>query len=201
MRYNKAKVEVAVKLLLEGIGEDLTRPDLVGTPERVARMFSKTLNGYDQDPAEHIILFPTTSSDEVLVKNIDFYSYCAHHLQPFSGQLSIGYIPYKQVLGISKLVRIARVFARRLQLQETLVQQIGDYIYNEIDCQGVAVHYEAIHSCMTVRGVRVHNPVTVTTHFNGIYTGIHLDDHADMKNCFSKEELRFNFFRNISNGN
>ncbi len=197
MSYNPHTVKTAIRLLLEGIGEDLTRPDLVGTPERVARMFGKTLNGYDEDPNKHIVLFPTESTDEVLIKNIDFYSYCAHHLQPFSGQLSIGYIPYKGVLGLSKLVRIARVFARRLQLQENLVRQIGDYIYEHINCQGVAVHYEAIHSCMTVRGVRVHNPVTVTTHFNGIYNDIVLDEHKDASNFYTGRELRKLFLDNI----
>ena len=156
------KVREAVRLLLEGIGEDPTREGLLETPDRVARMYAELAGGMDQSAAAHLSkTFSVTESGLVIERDIPFYSLCEHHLLPFYGTVTIGYIPNGRVAGLSKLARTVEVFARRLQLQEQLTGQIADALMDNLDCAGAIVLIEAEHLCMTMRGVQ--KPGTKTT--------------------------------------
>lgn len=173
-KFDMNKVESAVKLLLEGIGDDPTRDGLLETPSRVAQMYNKILNGYDEEDniLDIIKLFDEqTNNDIVVVKDISFYSFCEHHLQPFVGKLAIAYIPANnKVLGISKLVRLARVYAKRLQVQERLTREIMECIQQHVPNNGVAVKLECEHYCMSIRGVRTPGAKTVTMKTSGLFT-------------------------------
>lgn len=165
---NKDKIEEAVKLLLEGMGEDAGREGLVETPQRVARMYEEILAGMDQDASVHLSKqFNVEGSDIVLEKDITFYSMCEHHLLPFFGKVHIAYIPEGKVVGLSKLARTVEVFARRLQLQEQMTRQIADAIQKNLSPKGVMVVVEAEHTCMTMRGVKKPGSTTVTTVTSG----------------------------------
>ena len=156
------KVREAVRLLLEGIGEDPTREGLLETPDRVARMYTELAGGMDQSAATHLSkTFSVTESGLVIERDIPFYSLCEHHLLPFYGTVTIGYIPNGRVAGLSKLARTVEVVARRLQLQEQLTGQIADALMDNLDCAGAIVLIEAEHLCMTMRGVQ--KPGTKTT--------------------------------------
>jgi len=168
-KFNRELVEHGVKSIIEGIGDNVDRPDLKETPERCGRMFEDILGGYDIDPMQYLKLFPCESNDMVIERNIPFYSYCAHHIQPFFGKLTIAYIPDGKVLGLSKLVRIARVFAKRLQIQENLTAQIAQFLETNVPNQGVAVSIRASHMCMHIRGVRSPGSEAVTTHLSGLF--------------------------------
>lgn len=161
---DKSKIEAGVKLLLEGIGEDLTREGLVGTPERIARMYEEIFAGMEQSPKEHLEKKFTEDSagHMVLEKDISFYSMCEHHLAPFFGKVHIAYVPNKEVVGISKLARTVEVYAKRPQLQERLTNQIAEAIMEYLAPQGVMVMIEAEHTCMTMRGVKKPGTKTVT---------------------------------------
>ena len=149
------KVKQAVTLLLEAIGEDVTRPGLQETPDRIARMAEEIFSGLDKNASEHLSKrFPVSSSEIVLEKDIQFYSVCEHHLLPFFGKVHIAYIPDKEVVGISKLARTVEVFARRPQIQEQLTAQIADAVMEELSPKGVMVMIEAEHLCMSMRGVQ-----------------------------------------------
>lgn len=149
------KVREAVRLLLEGIGEDPTREGLVETPDRVARMYSELCDGMDRSASEHLSkTFAVSGDDLVIERDITFYSLCEHHMLPFYGKAAIGYIPNGRVAGLSKLARTVEVFARRLQLQEQLTAQVADALMAELDCKGAIVYMEAEHMCMTMRGVQ-----------------------------------------------
>jgi GTP cyclohydrolase IA len=154
-----------VKLILEGIGEDLDRPGLKETPQRVAEMFAELTSGMREDPREHVTPLRGDKHDEmVIVKDISIASLCEHHLAPFVGKCHIAYIPRDgRILGISKLARIAETFARRLQLQERLTTDIANTLYEGLSPLGVMVVIEAEHTCMTLRGVRKANAKTVTS--------------------------------------
>jgi len=178
------KIKKSVSDLLEGVGHPSDDMNIFETPDRVAKMFGQILNGYYEDPCDHLKLFPSNETEPVIVRNIPFYSYCAHHLQPFFGKMTIGYIPRGKVLGLSKLVRIGRVFAKRLQLQEQLTGQIAKFIANNVDCDGVAVSIKAQHMCMVIRGVRSYGAETVTSKLIG-------DFKEDLN-------LRREFFANVS---
>ena len=156
--YNKVKE--ATRQLLIGLGEDPERDGLKDTPDRVAKMYDKILNGYDEDPKQHLKLFKDDSDEMVVVSNIPIFSYCEHHLALFRGTCAIAYIPQGKVIGLSKLARIARVFAKRLQIQERLTRNIADFLEKELSPLGVAVVIEAEHTCMSLRGVRT--PVVLT---------------------------------------
>jgi len=169
MKFNKALVEEGVRTLIQGLGEDITREDLRETPKRCSRMFEDILGGLDIDPKQYIKLFPCKSNDMVIMRNVPFYSYCAHHLQPFLGKLTIAYIPNGKVLGLSKLIRIARVFAKRLQIQENLTAEIAEFIEKNVPNQGVAVSIRASHFCMHIRGVRSPGSEAVVTHLSGLF--------------------------------
>ena len=164
------KVREATRLLLEGIGEDPTREGLLETPDRVARMYTELLAGMGSDASEHLAkTFPVLSNDIVIERDIAFFSLCEHHLLPFYGHAHIGYIPNGRVAGLSKLARTVETFARRLQLQERLTDQIADALMRELDCQGAIVMLEAEHMCMTMRGVKKPGARTVTCSCRGAF--------------------------------
>lgn len=167
---DQQKVEQAVRLLLEGIGEDPTREGLVETPARVARMYTELDGGMDQDAREHLSrTFSVASNDLVIERDITFYSLCEHHMLPFYGHATIGYIPNGRVAGLSKLARTVEVFARRLQLQEQLTAQIADALMEYLTPQGAIVMLEAEHMCMTMRGVQKPGTQTVTLARRGVF--------------------------------
>ena len=161
--FDKKKIEQAITLLLEGIGEDVTREGLVDTPNRVARMYEELLSGMNQDPGEHLArTFSCDNSDVVIEKDITFYSTCEHHLMPFYGKAHIAYIPNGKVVGISKLARTVEVYARRLQIQEQMTNQIADALMEYLDAKGVLVLVEAEHMCMSARGIKKTGSKTIT---------------------------------------
>lgn len=167
--FDKAKVEAATRLLLEGIGEDVTREGLIETPKRVAKFYEQVLNGVDLNPMDHMKIFHEKTRNMVVVKDIPFYSFCEHHIAPFFGKIAIAYIPDGKVLGLSKLARIARTFSKNLQIQERLTDQIAEFLNNNLECKGVAVKIEAEHMCMAMRGVRTPGAKTVTTRLIGVF--------------------------------
>jgi GTP cyclohydrolase I len=150
------KIEKAVRMILEAVGEDPDREGLRETPKRVARMYDEVFAGLRQDPKQVLKVFPAEAHEEmVLLKDIPFYSMCEHHLLPFAGHAHVCYIPSSGNLsGISKLARIVDLYARRPQVQERLTAQIADTLMTQLKAQGVLVVLEAEHYCMTMRGVR-----------------------------------------------
>lgn len=148
------KVRQAVRMLLEGIGEDPNREGLLDTPDRVARMFHELMGGMDEEPAQHLTrTFQASSGDLVLEKDIPLYSMCEHHMLPFFGVAHVAYLPGERVVGLSKIARTVQGYARRLQLQEQLTAQIADAFERTLQPRGVLVAIEAEHMCMTMRGV------------------------------------------------
>ena len=167
---DQEKVEAAIKLLLEGIGEDPTREGLLETPARVARMYGEIAGGMDQSAEEHLSkTFAVASNDLVIERDITFYSLCEHHLLPFYGKAAICYIPNGRVAGLSKLARTVEVYARRLQLQEQLCAQVADALMDYLAPQGAIVLMEAEHMCMTMRGVQKPGTKTVTLARRGVF--------------------------------
>lgn len=157
------KIKAAVTLLLEGIGEDTKREGLAETPDRIARMYEEICSGYSDDASVHLSrTFSCTNSELVLEKDITFYSICEHHLMPFYGKVHIAYIPSGKVAGLSKLARTVEVFAKRLQIQEQMTNQIADAIEQFLQPKGVLVAVEAEHMCMTMRGVKKPGSQTFT---------------------------------------
>ncbi len=166
---NKEKVEEAVRLLLEGIGEDLNREGLKDTPARVARMYEEILSGMEDSPKEHLSKTFTAQNNEMVIeKDILFYSTCEHHLMPFYGKAHIAYVPDGRVVGISKLARTVETYAKRLQIQEKMTAEIADAIMENLKPKGVIVLIEAEHMCMTMRGVKKPGSRTVTMVSKGI---------------------------------
>jgi len=159
------KIENGVRLMLEGIGEDPDRDGLQKTPERVAQFYAELTEGMWVDVEDQIVPLPGDSHDEmVLVKDISIASVCEHHLAPFVGKCHVAYIPKNgRIIGLSKLARIAETFARRLQVQERLTQQIAKTLYDRLEPVGVMVVVEAEHTCMTLRGVKKPGAITVTS--------------------------------------
>ena len=152
---DKSKVEQAIELLLEGIGEDVNREGLIETPQRIAAMYEEIYGGMNMDPAEILKKrFKVTGSEIVIEKNITFYSTCEHHLLPFYGQVHIAYIPDGEVVGLSKLARLVEVYAKRPQIQEQMTAQIADALMDNLHPKGVMVMAEAEHMCMTMRGIK-----------------------------------------------
>ena len=151
--------------MLEGMGENPDREGLVKTPERVAQFYAELTEGMWENAAEHIVPLPGESHDEmVIVKDISIASVCEHHLAPFVGKVHIAYIPKNgRIVGLSKLARIAEIFARRLQVQERLTAQIAQTLYEELEPRGVMVVMEAEHTCMTLRGVKKPGAKTITS--------------------------------------
>lgn len=163
----------AVRTLLDSIvGEDSSREGLEDTPARVARMYEEIFAGYKQDPDQILsTTFEADSDDLVLVRDIQFWSHCEHHMVPFFGVAHVAYIPNRsrRVVGLSKIARLVDCYARRLQIQERLTTQIADAIDTCLEPYGIAVIIEAEHMCMTMRGVRRPGTKTVTSHMRGIF--------------------------------
>src|SRR4028119_1882792 len=163
------KIAAGVRLILEGIGEDPERDGLQRTPERVADFYAELTAGMWENATEHVVALPGDSHDEmVIVKDIQIASVCEHHLAPFVGKVHIAYIPKDgRIVGLSKLARIAEIFARRLQVQERLTSQIANTLFTELQPLGVMVVIEAEHTCMTLRGVKKPGAITITSAFRG----------------------------------
>jgi len=160
-----------VKNLITEIGEDTGREGLIKTPDRVAKAYEFLTKGYHQDIDEVLnkAIFNEKYDEMVLVKNIDFYSLCEHHLLPFYGKVHIAYIPDGKIVGLSKLPRIVEVFSRRLQVQERMTQQIADTLDKYLQPRGVAVVSEAFHMCMMMRGVQKQNSSATTSAMHGVF--------------------------------
>lgn len=180
------KIQEAVKVILTELGEDTEREGLLDTPKRVMKMFGELTRGYKQNVDELIndALFSVKYNEMVVVKHIEFYSLCEHHMLPFHGRVSVGYIPNGKVVGLSKIPRIVDMFARRLQVQENMTQQIADILFEKLNPLGVGVVVEAKHMCMSMRGVEKHNANMVTS--------------AMLGNFESNSLTRTEFLRHIS---
>ena len=177
---DQEKVKQAVKLLLEGIGEDINREGLADTPDRIARMYEEIYGGMEEDAAGHLKkTFHVDNNEMVIEKDITFYSTCEHHLLPFYGKAHIAYIPDGKVVGLSKLARTVEVFAKRLQLQEQLTAQIADSFMDHLSPKGVMVMIEAEHLCMTMRGIKKPGSKTVTMVTRGVFEG-----NTELQNTF-----------------
>ncbi len=167
----KKQIYEAVRLFLERIGEDPNREGLINTPDRVERMLPEILGGYQEDLSGIVngAVFHEPSDGIVLVRDIEFYSLCEHHLLPFFGTAHVAYIPDGKVIGLSKIPRIVDMFSRRLQLQERLTRQIADALDTSIAPAGIAVYVEASHLCGIMRGVRKERARLVTSAFRGVF--------------------------------
>ena len=168
---DNGRVEDAVRKILTEIGEDPDRQGLLGTPERVHRMYIELTAGYHVDPERLVnnAVFDVAYSEMVVVKDIPFYSLCEHHLLPFFGTAAVAYIPRGRVIGLSKIPRIVEMYARRLQVQERLTQQIGEFLEERLNPQGVGVVMEATHLCAVMRGVRKPGTVMTTSSVLGLF--------------------------------
>jgi GTP cyclohydrolase IA len=190
---DKSKVDIkevqnAIQRILLAIGEDPERDGLKRTPERIARMYTELLSGYQMDPLKVVneALFDVKYDEMVIVRDIEFYSLCEHHMLPFLGRVHVAYIPDGKVLGLSKIPRIVDLYARRLQVQERMTRQIADFIRDLLHPQGVAVVVEALHLCMSMRGVQKHNARLTTSAMHGAFRA----------NLATRQE----FLENISRG-
>ena len=165
------QVQTAIRLILESVGEDPQRDGLLNTPQRVARMYEELLAGYRQDPIALVndALFDADYNEMVLVKDIEYYSLCEHHLLPFYGRAHVAYIPKGKVLGLSKIPRIVDMFARRLQVQERMTRQIAEFMDEVLHPKGVAVVIEGSHLCAMMRGVKKANARMVTSAMLGAF--------------------------------
>lgn len=177
---DKNKIEEAVKLLLEGIGENVNREGLIETPNRVARMYEEIFGGLECDAKDYLIkTFESDMNDMVIEKDISFYSMCEHHLMPFFGVVHIAYIPNGKVVGLSKLARTVEVFARRPQIQENMTVQIAEAVMDNLHAKGVMVMIEAEHLCMSMRGIKKPGSKTVTCSALGVF-----EDNKDLRREF-----------------
>jgi GTP cyclohydrolase I len=169
--YANDRVEAAVREILSEIGENPDRSGLVGTPERVHRMYMELTAGYHVDPGRLInrAIFDVDYSEMVVVKDIPFYSLCEHHLLPFFGAAAVAYIPRGRVIGLSKIPRIVEMYARRLQVQERMTQEIADFLQEHLQPRGVGVVLEATHLCAVMRGVRKPGTVMTTSAVMGLF--------------------------------
>ncbi|MDI3508138.1 MAG: cyclohydrolase [Clostridiales bacterium] len=168
---DQQKIEQAMRMMIEAIGEDPEREGLKDTPKRVARMYAELFSGIEENPRKYLeVWFNEDHEEMILVKDIPFYSMCEHHFLPFVGKAHVAYIPTKgKVTGLSKLARVVESVARRPQLQERLTSQIADILMECLDAQGVVVVIEAEHMCMSMRGVKKPGTTTVTSAVRGIF--------------------------------
>ncbi|HKJ37412.1 MAG TPA: GTP cyclohydrolase I FolE [Anaerolineales bacterium] len=185
---NVALVRDTILQLIEAIGEDPEREGLQNTPDRVSRMYVELLSGYTADPDEIInnALFKVSYDEMVLVRDIEFYSLCEHHMLPFIGRAHIAYIPAGKVIGLSKIPRIVDMYARRLQIQERMTRQIADLLQETLQPQGVAVVVEALHMCSMMRGVKKHDARMTTSAMHGAFRA----------NLATRQEFLANISRN-----
>jgi GTP cyclohydrolase I len=170
-RMAQINIEASVYNILKNIGEEPEREGLLNTPNRVARMFDELTSGYHIDPEKMIngALFDVNYDEMVVVKDIDFYSLCEHHLLPFFGKAHVAYIPNGKVIGLSKIPRIVEMFARRLQIQEQMTSQIATFLQDTLNPQGVAVVVEGAHMCSMMRGVKKENATMKTSKMLGAF--------------------------------
>lgn len=163
--------EAAILELLKALGENPEREGLRNTPRRVARMYAELLAGYRMDPRDVVdgALFNITYDEMVIVRDIEFYSLCEHHMLPFLGRVHVAYMPAGKVIGLSKIPRIVDIFARRLQVQERLTRQIADVLHELLEPTGVAVVIEGLHLCMMMRGVKKHDARMTTSAMHGAF--------------------------------
>lgn len=183
-RPSREEAEDAVRTLIAWAGDDPKREGLLDTPSRVVKSYEEFFEGYDDDPdAELARTFEEVGGydDIVMLRDIDLNSHCEHHMIPFIGKAHIAYLPVDSVVGISKLARVVEIYARRLQTQETMTAQIADSINRVLAPNGVAVMIEAVHQCMSLRGVRKSNVATITTQFTGAFK-----DDAELRSRFLK---------------
>ena len=171
MKSDNKEIERAVETILRSLGEDPEREGLKKTPQRVARALKFLTEGYGMDPDEILnsALFSSSNDEMVLVRDIEFYSMCEHHILPIVGRAHVAYIPDGKVVGLSKIPRVVNLFARRLQIQEQMTEQIADAISRAIEPKGVAVVIQARHMCMEMRGVQKINSTTVTSALRGLF--------------------------------
>jgi GTP cyclohydrolase I len=181
-------IEKSVKEILSAVGEDPDREGLLATPGRVARAYGELLEGYRTDPIKLVnnATFTANYDDMVIVRDIEFYSLCEHHMLPFIGRAHVAYMPKGQVIGLSKIPRIVDMFSRRLQIQERMTRQIADFLNTLLEPRGVAVVVEAVHLCGMIRGVRKHDSRMTTSSMLGAFR--------------NNEATRMEFLDNISRG-
>jgi GTP cyclohydrolase I len=181
-------VETAVQAMLRAFGENPERQGLKNTPQRVGRMYTELLSGYNADPVKIVngALFNVSYDEMVIVRDIEFYSLCEHHLLPFMGRVHVAYIPDGKVLGLSKIPRIVDMYARRLQVQERMTRQIADFLSDLLHPHGVAVVVEGLHLCMMMRGIKKKDARMTTSAMHGGFR----------KNAMTRQE----FLENISRG-
>jgi len=167
----KENIESAVRSILSNVGEDPERQGLEGTPDRIARMYSEVLGGYDVDLEKLVngAMFDVAYDEMIVVKDIEFYSMCEHHMLPFFGHAHVAYIPSEKVIGLSKIPRIVEMFGRRLQVQERMTRQIADTIQEILNPQGVAVVIEGNHMCSMMRGVKKQEASMITSAMLGCF--------------------------------
>jgi len=169
LTFDRERIEKAVREILLAIGEDPDREGLKDTPKRVAKMYEEILSGYSDDPENHLVLFTEKYDEMIIVRDIPIYSMCEHHMLPFFGKAHVAYIPNdNKVTGLSKIARIVDVYAKRLQLQERMTEQIADAIMKKLGAKGVLVVIEAQHLCMIMRGVKKPGSYTVTSAVKGV---------------------------------
>ena len=166
-----AKIAEHYQQIIELLGEDVNREGLIKTPERVSKAMQFLMQGYEQNPEDIIksAMFTEDYRQMVIVKDIDFYSMCEHHMLPFFGKAHIAYIPNKKITGLSKIARIVEVYARRMQVQERMTTQIKECIQRTLNPMGVMVIIEAQHLCMQMRGVQKQHSITTTSDFTGVF--------------------------------
>jgi GTP cyclohydrolase I len=170
-KFNIETTTRIIRELIEAVGEDPEREGLKNTPDRVARMYTELLSGYAQEP-ERIVngaLFDINYDEMVLVRDIEFYSLCEHHMLPFIGRAHVAYLPAGKVIGLSKIPRIVDMYARRLQVQERMTRQIADFVQKAVEPHGVAVIVEAMHMCSMMRGVKKHDARMTTSAMHGSF--------------------------------
>lgn len=170
-KMDNQSIQKAIKEILTAVGEDPDRDGLKRTPERVSRMYAEILSGYHADPQVVVndAVFDVKYDEMVIVRDIEFYSLCEHHMLPFMGRVHVAYLPDGKVLGLSKIPRIVDLFARRFQVQERMTRQIADLIRDLLHPQGVGVVVEALHLCMMMRGVQKHNARMTTSAMHGAF--------------------------------
>ena len=171
-KISDEKVEEAIRTIIQWTGEDPKREGLKSTPQRVVKAFKEYFKGYNEDPAEHLTKTFTEVEgydDMVIEKNISIQSHCEHHMAPIIGVAHVAYIPLNKVVGLSKLARVVEAFSKRLQTQERLTMQVARTIMDVLQPRGVAVTVDAVHQCMTIRGVKKEKTSTVTNYFLGTF--------------------------------